>query len=828
VVLARATRRNIAAGALGYFYGMIVLGAFQTGFAEALGLTKVQFGYMSAIPLIVFPARLLGSYIVEHLGRRKMLFSVTAILARLVWVLILLLPFILTDVSPFRSRLFLCCLLLASAIGVMSEPAWFSWMGDLIPDRMRSRFWSKRSTYIHIIFLVPSVLIALLKDTLDSRLSEGSAFIGFSIVFAFAVLCGVVDIIIHYGIPEPPMVKPEKQSRPVAMLLKPVSDTRFRPFLLFRAVWVVSLMLLGPFGTLHLLDVLGGRSYSINAAGIELYAGPYTIIAVFLATQIAAGIVCYPIWNVLLERYGSKPVMQLCSLMAVFSPAPWLFITRDTIFIPTALLFVYSGITFSGLEIATLNLMLGLAPKQHRSMYVAVDLTVVGLFGAVGPIIAGYFMQYAQGLSLNFMSRQLGSFHLLVIACCLLRLYARTLLYRVEEGSGVSSGYIFRRIFEGNPIRVFPNIYILSGPASEESKISAVSRLGASRSKLALQDLLSHLDDPSPYVREEAVLAIAKSRDTKTIGVLIEKLRNRDISLHHKLAGTVSKIAREMKDQILVDALRELGFEGEATSRVAGGADNAPIDVGPLIESLSHPDPTIRASAAHSLGQVGDRRASEPLYELLQNEQDEHAFGFSAHAISALGEISAIWLILPVMRNTKSVTVRRQLAVAIGNLLGKPKEFYGHLDEECKVSGQSVCRIFGRCGRLVNRSSDDVIKENRRRLLKLIDEAEALYLQSDWTGCATGIVRITSVLIDALFARMAAVGEIPPDVEPEDLGVFEKIFLIIAVNEQLGMQLWYAEILNAGKDPEFPKLTFEGCLLDIYVLEQIMKQVLAE
>jgi len=51
---------------------------------------------------------------------------VTVIASRLVFVPILLLPFVITNPTLFRSQLFLVLLLGANALGVMAEPAWFS------------------------------------------------------------------------------------------------------------------------------------------------------------------------------------------------------------------------------------------------------------------------------------------------------------------------------------------------------------------------------------------------------------------------------------------------------------------------------------------------------------------------------------------------------------------------------------------------------------------------------------------------------------------------------------------------------------------------------
>ena len=784
VVLARAIRRSIIAGALGSIYAMLVIGFFRAGYARALGLSNIQFGFMSAIPMLVFPARLLASFIVEHIGRRKRFFTVTAISSRLVWIGIICLPFVLTDSSPFRSRLFLMLLLSASAIGAMAEPAWFSWIGDLIPEKMRARYWSKRFMWVGLTGIVPTILLAVTNDTLSLNGKFESGFTGFAVVFGFALLCGIVDIVIHYGMPEPPMSRPEHEPQRLEMILKPIKDPKFRPYLVFNAAWTFSLMLVGQFGFKYFFEVTEGKAFDLNIGPVAIVVGPFTRIALIASVGAFASIAGYSVWGVLVQRYGSKPILQLCTLLACVTPLPWLFVTPEHPYWGTTVTFMMGGIVFSGMNHSRMNLLYGLSPKQNRSMYIAVNLTVTGICGSVAPILAGLFMEY----SIDKLFFGISGFYVLCIATTTVRLYTRTLLYRVQEGKNVTPGFLVRRLTEANPLRVFPSIYALSAPATEEKKLSAVGHLADSRSKLATKDLVEHLDDPSPKVREEAVRALARSKDPEAVDALIQKLASPRHGLEPQSA-------------------RALGEIGDRRG------------VQPLIDSLKHPDPRIRASAAQALGDIGDRRANEPLFHLLMNDQDELAFGYYATALSTLGEISAIWHILPVMRNTQSVVFRRQLAVAIGNLIGEPKVFYGYLDEECKVFGQRVVKILNRCRRLISRMQNNPLYHYRDLLLELMAETETTYLREDWTSCADNVARATEVFTDAVFNAMATAGTLPAEARNQNLGRFEKIFVIVGQDEKRGMQLWYSAVLTHEKDPEFEKLTFQGCLLDIYVLE---------
>jgi HEAT repeat protein/MFS family permease len=794
VVINRITRISIVAGSLGSVYGMIVTGAFQAGFARALGLTDVQFGYMAAIPLLAFPARLASSFVVERLGRKKPFFSVANILSRLVWIAILLLPFLFTQPSPFRSNVFLLLLLVSSTLGSMADPLWYAWLGDLIPEQLQAKFWTKRSIWISLYSILPSIIVALLMDTLKEAVLA-SPFLPFAVIFAFASFMGVMDIVMHLRVPEPGTRKKSEPEKLGPMLLEPLRNERYRPYLTFRPFWEFALTLMGPFGTLYLLRVLEGSSFRFQLFGQTVLASEYSIIALLTGLQILVSVVTYPVWGTLLERYGSKPVLKLSTLFIAFTPLLWLSITPNHYVLPCIALFILIGASFSGLNLGIVRLLISIAPERHRSMYIAMDLTITSFVGALGPILAGYFMQFVGSRSFNIITYSVGGFQLLCLATFVFRMYARTLLQGVQEGAKISTGYVFRRITEANPLRVFTNIYALSAPVSERKKIDLVSRLGDTRSRLVTRELIEHLSDPSPEVREEAIIALAKSKDPEAVEALLAKLRSPQYGLQEQSA-------------------RALGRIGDRRS------------VPTLIDSLSDPDAGVRASAARALGEIGDWRAREPLLQKLNSEKEEYPFSAYATALSSLGELTAIWHILPVMRSTQSLVFRRQLAVAIGNLLGEPHVFYGYLDEETKVFGRKVERTLARLRRMLERRSGNPVYGQRKRLQELLRQAERAYLGEDWPACSERLAEVALVMCDAYLESVLEDLQVRDRQAVMKSDPYMKINMVIDQEQKLGLQLWFVQVLRVGGETPEEKLTFEGCLLAIYVLELIFHRLL--
>jgi HEAT repeat protein len=87
--------------------------------------------------------------------------------------------------------------------------------------------------------------------------------------------------------------------------------------------------------------------------------------------------------------------------------------------------------------------------------------------------------------------------------------------------------------------------------------------------------------------------------------------------------------------------------------------------VTPLVKALKHTDPKVRASAAITLGRIGDRQAVDSLIELLADKE------VRASALYALGGIKdhrAVGPIMEILRSENNVEIRVEGVEALGEI----------------------------------------------------------------------------------------------------------------------------------------------------------------
>src|SRR5579863_6805894 len=124
-------------------------GAFQTGFALYLGCNNFLIGVLAAIPAFAGLLQLVASYLAERYASRKFIVTVFALAGRLMWLPMLLIPFVLP--KDLWVAAFLILTLLSSACGNIAAPSWMVWITDLVPADIRGRYFGQRNAYSGIV-----------------------------------------------------------------------------------------------------------------------------------------------------------------------------------------------------------------------------------------------------------------------------------------------------------------------------------------------------------------------------------------------------------------------------------------------------------------------------------------------------------------------------------------------------------------------------------------------------------------------------------------------------------------------------------------------------
>lgn len=376
--MTRQLRRNlywviwaVTAGMLGT---VVTSGPVWSAFQrQILGANDFQLGLLSAIPFAASALQIFISYAMEKRRNRRFMFLFLGLLGRSFWIVIGLVPYLFPSFSvDLRIWLVVVFVVMVytgnGAVGL----GFGSLMGDLVPMRIRGSYFSVRQ----MISLASGVVCGLLISTMIDRVGRT----GYSIALVLAGITQLLDVACFFFIKWPPMAESEGDHTTFfAMIREVFSNKPFVKILVFYSIWLFSANIAGPFWNVYMIEDL-----HMNFTQMSLY------------TQIISNVTTVLIisrWGRLIDRYGNKPVLQMSALFIALSPLPWFFATPATTFF-VLVSNIISGSSWPVSDVCQQNLYLSHSPQVHRSMYIAVFLASINLFGvAFGNAVGGFLMQ---------------------------------------------------------------------------------------------------------------------------------------------------------------------------------------------------------------------------------------------------------------------------------------------------------------------------------------------------------------------------------------------------------------------------------------------------
>ncbi|MDW8344810.1 MAG: MFS transporter [Verrucomicrobiae bacterium] len=374
--LRRSLRFVIWAWVGGALWLYITTGALLTRYAQWVGLPPIGFGIMAAVPFVAALFQLPASWWLERHGHRKRFFIGLGLLHRALWLVIAVLPWVLP--ASWQWPGFLVVLGISWVAGQMIVPAWVAWMGDLVPARIRGRFFSRRTQLGQLVGLVTTWAIGAV---LDWAATQGEPVMArtISIGLAVAGVAGMLDFLLFLPVESAERPMP---ARPVSLwelVRAPLADVHFRRFLGFHMTLTFGTAYLGPFFWLYAFEELQLTNVQAN---VWLVILPMVMWA--LAT---------PLWGRVLDRFGRKPVLWLAGIAVVLGSAAWVPMTEGTLW-PWYGLVMLANLAWPGIELANFNVLLRTrdATGQTRvptSGYVVVCSVAGALAGSLAGLVAG-------------------------------------------------------------------------------------------------------------------------------------------------------------------------------------------------------------------------------------------------------------------------------------------------------------------------------------------------------------------------------------------------------------------------------------------------------
>ena len=376
----KALKISIKEGAVSSF-SLNLLETYITPLALALKASALQVGFLTAISGLFSPiAQFFGSRLMIEESRKKIVMRFV-LLQALLWIPIASLGIIywFGIAQNYLVYILIAAYALASAAGGVLYPAWFSWMGDLVPEDKRGAFFSKRNRITGTVGIISVLLAGFFIDILETK---GLVLLGFSILFALAS----ASRFLAYGIfkkqyaPKFTINKGDYFSF-LAFLKK---ADNFGKFALFQLFFNLAIMVASPFFAVYMLQ--------------ELEFTKLTYVIVSLSSSLSY-LLFTPFAGRFSDRFGNRKLLYLGSILFALNPLLWIVIKSPLflILIPQVIV----GLANAAFVMAFTNFTYDAVSPKHRGICIAYTNILAGIGIFAGALIGGFLIDYLPKTGLN-------------------------------------------------------------------------------------------------------------------------------------------------------------------------------------------------------------------------------------------------------------------------------------------------------------------------------------------------------------------------------------------------------------------------------------------
>jgi len=340
---------------------------YITPFALALKATTAQIGLLTSFPNFAMAiSQMAAPDLAEKAGSRKAFILPVVFLHALTWIPMLLIPFFFHNSPVWWLIVFVTANMV---LGALANPAWGSMMADLVPVRLRGRYFGVRGRITGFITVAFSLIAGFILQQF-----AGNVFIGFAILFGGAAVFRFISLYYLYRMWEPPVSREAENSTSLPRIILSTLSTNPGRFTLFVSLIFFASNVASPFFAVYMLRDLNYdyTDYTIN------------ITAYFVAT-----IAFQTFWGRRGDHAGNLSVIRFTSYLLPAVPIVWLISTNQYFLIAAQ---VFSGFAWAGFNLAATNFLYDATEDGSRTKYIAFFNAMTGISICAGAVIGGYII----------------------------------------------------------------------------------------------------------------------------------------------------------------------------------------------------------------------------------------------------------------------------------------------------------------------------------------------------------------------------------------------------------------------------------------------------
>ena len=377
-------------------YGMVE--TYFGAFFEYLKYSSYEISILSTFP-IFFGALFqnITGWLYDVFRSRKTLLVILKITQTLTIPLLLYVGYISGN---YYLLLGIVCIYYALAISQMSP--WTSWMGYLVPGRLRGRYFGNRSQIVRVFMLISS----LTAGAILNAYKETDAFYGFVVIFGLGILANFGSAFYLKRQYEPEDTSDDEKSQeddPKGTMRKAL-----KRFITYDALSEFAFHVSGPLMMVYWLR-------DLNFDYIEL--------AILINVSQLAGLFSLRYWGTKIDEHGTYSTIRLSSFTIAILPLLWvgLFYVPGQLILPGAIVIAsMASLMFSGRALALDNRLYEHMRSKNMIKVTSNRIFYRGLSIFLGGLIGGIITRDELGLSeLQFLGTTL---HAVMIFSTILRL----------------------------------------------------------------------------------------------------------------------------------------------------------------------------------------------------------------------------------------------------------------------------------------------------------------------------------------------------------------------------------------------------------------------
>jgi len=345
--------------------------SFFSAFAVFLKATNLQLGLLSSLPQTLGSLfQMFTNRLIKLFKSRKKLVYISALLQALMYIPVALVFFF----GTFRVMHLIIFLCFYWVFGTISNPAWNSWIGDLVNEKERGSYFGRRNRVMGFLSFASLLAAGYILQRFSS--SASMEYLGFAVIFSLAMFSRIFSFIYLMKAYEPEYTIAPESHFSFIDFIKQARFTNYGLFVIYLCFINFGVYVSAAFFTPYMLYEL------------KLSYGIFTIIT---AAAMIMKFVMMPVWGNLSDKYGTKKVLTLAGFLMPVVPVLWIFSANIWYLI---LIQLYAGFIWAGFDMASFNFIFDSTSQKKRATCVAYYNVLNGIAILLGAIIGGFIVRY--------------------------------------------------------------------------------------------------------------------------------------------------------------------------------------------------------------------------------------------------------------------------------------------------------------------------------------------------------------------------------------------------------------------------------------------------